>query len=250
MKAFYANVFNEIQKLISKKKTVVLLSIDVIIPMAAALVVSTLQNSIGINPLNANQFTVFILGIFTNYILPLLIASVAVDTFSCEFGDKTLKIILLRPISRFKVFTSKIICIGAYIIVNLFIVFIVSSILGFIIKGNERFLYNFSSGLFEYFVSVVPMFCIAIAAGFIAQFFKSSSGALVISIIIYIALSATSIFFPSIIKIFLTSYTDWYLLWLGSSNLGREICNDFIIILSYCMIFFAGGFYLFDKKEI
>lgn len=67
------------------------------------------------------------------YILPLLIASVAVDTFSCEFGDKTLKIILLRPISRFKVFTSKIICIGTYIIVNLFIVFIVSSILGFII---------------------------------------------------------------------------------------------------------------------
>ena len=101
-----------------------------------------------------------------------------------------------------------------------------------------------------YIVSVIPMIGIGIAAAFISQLFKSSSGALVIAIIIYITLSVTSRFFPVLSRSLLTSYSDWYLLWIGSTVLVGKIFNAAIVILSYCLILFAGGFYLFDKKEI
>jgi len=250
MNVLYANSINETQKLFLRKKTIALLVITAIIPIALTVILSVFQNNIGIIPVNANQFSLFVLGLFTNYILPLLITMAAVDMFSGEFNDRTIKAVLLRPISRFKIYLSKIICIGVYIILNLIILFLVSSIAGLFLQGNGSPLSGLLRGLAAYTVSVVPMIGIGIAAAFISQLFKSSSGALVISIIIYIALSVISRFFPSISRSLLTSYSDWYLLWIGSSIMVWKIINAFIIILSYSMIFFAAGFNLFDRKEI
>ena len=250
MKVLYANILNETQKLFLKKKTIALLVVTAILPIASAVILSIFQKNIGIIPVNANQFSIFILGLFINYVLPLFITMAAVDIFTGEFNDRTLKAVLLRPISRFKVFSSKIICIGIYIVVYLITLLLFSTISGSFLQGDGSFLNGFLLGMVAYIVSVIPMIGIGIAAAFISQLFKSSSGALVIAIIIYITLSVTSRFFPVLSRSLLTSYSDWYLLWIGSTVLVGKIFNAAIVILSYCLILFAGGFYLFDKKEI
>jgi len=250
MNVLYANTINETQKLFLKKKTIALLVITAIIPIALTVILSIFQNNIGIIPVNGNQFSIFVLGLFTNYVLPLLITMSAVDMFSGEFNDRTMKAVLLRPISRFKIYSSKVICIGVYIVVNLTILFIVSSISGLFLQGHGSLISGLLHGFVAYAISVVPMIGIGIAAAFISQLFKSSSGALVVAIIIYIALSVISRFFPGLSRSLLTSYSDWYLFWIGSSIMIGKILNAFIVILSYCMILFAAGFYLFDKKEL
>lgn len=128
MNILYANVINEAQKIFLRKKTLVLFVITALIPVALCGILSVFQNNIGVIPINSSQFSIFILGIFTNFILPLLITMAAVDMFSGEFNDRTIKSVLLRPISRFKIYLSKIICIGIYIILNLLLLFLVSSI--------------------------------------------------------------------------------------------------------------------------
>lgn len=250
MNILYANVINEAQKIFLRKKTLVLFVITALIPFALCGILSIFQNNIGIIPINSSQFSIFILGIFTNYILPLLITMAAVDMFSGEFNDRTIKSVLLRPISRFKIYLSKIICIGIYIILNLLLLFLVSSITGLFLQGNGSLINSLLRGFVAYLTSIVPMLGIGIAVAFISQLFKSSSGALVVSIIIYIALTVLSRLFPGVSRSLLTSFSDWYLLWIGSSIMIEKILNAFIIILSYSMIFFATGFYLFDRKEI
>lgn len=250
MNVLYANIINETQKLYLRKKTIVLFVITALIPIAAAGILSIFQSNIGIIPVNSNQFSLFILGIFTNYILPLLITMAAVDMFSGEFNDRTIKSVFLRPISRFKIYLSKITCIGVYIILNLLLLFIVSSIAGLFLQGGGSTFTSLLRGLSAYVVSIIPMVGIGIVVAFISQLFKSSSGALVVSIIIYIALTVISRLFPAISRSFLTSYSDWYLLWIGSSIMVWKILNAFIVILSYSMIFFSAGFYLFDRREI
>ncbi|MDP4180732.1 MAG: ABC transporter permease subunit [Bacillota bacterium] len=250
MNILYANVVSEIQKLCLKKRTLFLLIISALIPIGTALILSVFQNNVGIIPITKNQFPIFVLSIFTSYFLPLVIAMVTIDLFSGEFGDRNIKIVLLRPISRFKIYTSKILSIGIFIIVNLAIAFIFSCLALILIKGNYQFINGFLKGLVAYGVSIVPMIAIAIAITFIGQFFKSTGSGLTISILIYIAISIISRLSPQFSRITFTSYTDWYQLWIGSSILIGKVISSFIIILSYSMIFFGIGFYLFDKKEL
>lgn len=250
MNILYANIINETQKLFLRKKTIVLFVVTALIPVALSGILSIFQNNIGITPVNSNQFSIFILGIFTNYILPLLITMAAVDMFSGEFNERTIKSILLRPISRFKIYMSKILCIGIYIVLNLLLLYLVSSLTGLFLQGSGSILNSLLRGLAAYVVSIIPMVGIGIVVAFISQFFKSSSGALVVSIIIYIALTVIARLFPALSRSLLTSFSEWYLLWVGGSIMLQKILNSFIIILAYSMIFFAAGFYLFDRKEI
>lgn len=250
MNVLYASVRNEVEKLLLKKRTIAFLIISAVIPLAAAAVVSIFQNSIGIIPITANQFPIFILGIFTNIFLPLFIAAAVAEMFPGELEGRTLKIILIRPITRIKVFTSKVICIGAYILLHLGIAFIISNAAILFLQGNDGYLGGFVKEILAYGVSVFPMLAIGIAVICIAQLFKSSGGALTISVLIYIAVSVISRLFPSMSRMVLTSYTDWYQLWIGTSLLFGRVFSGFVVLLAYSMIFFSIGFYAFDRKEL
>ncbi|MCX7923174.1 MAG: ABC transporter permease subunit [Clostridia bacterium] len=250
MNVLYANTVNEVQKLFFKKKTIAFLCITAVIPIAAAVLLSIFQSGLGIMPVNSSEYPILVLGLFTNLFLPLFITMAAVDLFSGELGDRTLKTILFRPITRFKVYISKIISIAIYIIVNLAVVFIVSGISGLFVQGKDGLLAGIIRWLTAYSVSFLPMLLIGITAALIAQFFKSSSGALAISILIFIAAKIVSTLFPGISAFLLTTYTDWHMLWIGSMAVTGKILNIFMFIVSYSIIFLTAGFYLFDRREL
>ncbi|MCX7708466.1 MAG: ABC transporter permease [Clostridia bacterium] len=250
MNSLTACAVNETERIFLKKKTMVLLIITMLIPVLGAIGVGFFQKGLGIMPVSASEFSVWILGIFTNFLLPLFIGMAAVDLFAGEIGDRSIKITLLRPVSRLGIFSAKIIALAAYIVVNLGIIFLVSSFSTFFLEGKEGLIWGMTKGLLAYNAAILPMLLIAIAAVFIAQLFKNSSGALVILILIYFGLNIVSTVFPGISNLMITSYTDWHLLWTaGWGQLGR-IFTVFMFILSYSIIFLASGFYLFERREL
>ncbi|HEY8803757.1 MAG TPA: ABC transporter permease, partial [Clostridium sp.] len=186
--------------------------------------------------------------IFTNIFLPLFIFMTVAELFSGEVGDKSLKLVLIRPISRLKIFISKNIAIAIYIIINLIVVFAVSMLSSMILNGKSSF--SVPHIMFAYFIDWLPAVVLALFASFIAQFFKSSSGAIITCILFFIAIKGLSLFVSGLNNMVFTSYFNWYSLWsIGQFSFLRTI-NILFMILSYGVIFFTAGYYFFDKKEI
>jgi len=171
------------------------------------------------------------------------------ELFSGEVNDKSLKLVLMRPISRVKVFISKNVAVAIYIIINLLVVLMVSMV-SIIFLHEGSMIQSISQIVFAYFIDIIPAVVLALFAAFISQFFKSSSGALITCILSYIGIKILSMFIKGMNNSIFISYLNWYSIWLtGSSSFLRNI-NIMFMVLSYAIIFFTVGYYIFDKKEV
>lgn len=248
MHSLYANIWNETLKIAYKKKTWFFMAVTLVIPIGAGLLLGNFQSNIGIGAVSSSDYPIVILGLFTAFFLPLFVFMGAADQFSGEMGDRTMKILLTRPISRYKLFASKQISLGIYIAAYLMLALIGSAIAAFLLGGG---LSDFAvvDWLVSYGAAFVPLATLSVAAVFLAQFFKSGSGALTISILLYIAARASAFFFPQASAYSPTAYLNWHTLLLGDSAGGDQAWRVFIFLLACSILFFTAGFYLFDKKE-
>jgi len=251
MNSLQANFLNESHKLFMKSKVVACFVVAAIIPVIMAFLIALLHSKAGILAVDPAGFPIFILGGFTAILLPLFIFIWAADSFAGEMGENNLKIVLVRPISRFKIYLSKIMSLGLSTIILLLVILLSTLLAGFFLGGNvSSHLSGLGNGIIAYTAAVVPMLSLVISAACIAQFFKSSSGALTTSIFVYIAARLLPMVFPASSKVLLFSYTNWHEMWLGSLAAPEKLIYAFLIMFSSCIIFFALGFYLFDKKEL
>ncbi|QAT39649.1 ABC transporter permease subunit [Clostridium sp. JN-9] len=249
MNSLKANIINEIEKLFLKKKIAVFLIITAVLCFLSTFFVSNIQGKLVFVALNSMSFPLMILSVFTNVFLPLFIFMAVSELFSGEVGSKSMKLVFMRPISRFKVFISKNIAVTVYIIINLLVVLIVSLGSAFLLHHGFM-IKSIPQVVFAYLIDIFPAVVLAIFSAFIAQLFKSSSGALITCTLSYIGIKILSILINGMNNSIFTSYLNWYSLWLkGSSGISRNI-NILFMMLSYAIIFFTLGYYLFDKKEV
>lgn len=246
MNNLYSNTINESEKLFLKKKTIFFFIVTALIPFVSALLLSKFQNSFGIGAIDSSNFMVTMLNLFTTLFLPLFIVMAAADEFSGEVSDRTMKLTLLRPISRFKVYLSKNLSIGVYILASLCIIFLSTTLSGFLFGSSLTVIFhNLKLCILAFF----PAMGVGIIAAFIAQIFKSASGAIITLIFLFIGIKIIGIIIPVISFISLASYLNWHVLWLGNVGITK-LLSIFIIMMSYYVIFFSAGFGLFDSKDI
>jgi len=251
MNSLYANFINETQKMSLKSKVLACFIISAVIPVGIALLIALLHSKVGVLAVGTADFPIFILGLFTSLILPLFIFMWAADIFAGEVGEGSLKIVLIRPITRFNIYLGKIMALSLFAILLLAVILIFSLISGIFLGGTgSEYLAGFTSGIKAYILAIVPMISLGITSAFIAQFFKSSSGALTTSILVYIAGKLLPIVYPVASKVLLFSYTNWHVLWQGSSLAPERLLYAFLIMLSTSIILFTSGYYLFDIKEV
>jgi ABC-2 type transport system permease protein len=242
-----ANIINELRKLWLKKKTPVFLTIMVLMSFLTAFFMSSIQTKLVFIAVSSISYPLLLLTIFTNVFLPLFVFMAAADLFSSEIADKTLKLVLTMPINRFKIYTSKIIAISIYVILNFFVIFLISMLSARFLNVNPP---NISNVIFGYLVDIIPALMLVIFAAFLTQFFRSGSTSLISCIAIFIALKVLSLFNTVLNNNIFTTYLDWHSLWISSgTNLLREL-NLLLLVVSSGIIFFTAGYYLFDKKEL
>lgn len=249
MHSLYANVWNETLKMAFKKKTLFFMIMTLIIPIGAGLLLGNFQSNFGIGAVSSGDFPIVMLGLFTGIFLPLFVFMGAADQFSGELGNRTMKLVLTRPISRFKVYASKQISLGLYIAAYLFIALVGSVISAIFLTGGFSDFAIFD-WLKAYGAAFLPLATLSVTAVLLAQFFTSSSGALTISILIYIAVKVSSIFFPQVSTYSPTAYLDWHMLWIGNPMATGQVWSVFMFLLACSILVFTAGFYFFDKKEL
>ncbi|WP_372635534.1 ABC transporter permease [Cohnella sp.] len=249
MHSLYANVRNEALKIALKKKNWFFLLMTFAIPIGAGVLLANVQSGFGLGVMTSGEYPIAVLGLFTGIFLPLFVFMGAADQFSGEQGDRTMKNVLTRPISRFKVFVSKQAALGVAIAVHLFAALVGSSIAAVFLSGSFR-LGDTLDWMIAYGAAFLPLLALSIAAVFLAQFFASGIGALAVSVLLYVALRAGAFFFPQLHSYSPTAYLNWHTLWLGNPLPAGQLWSVFMFLAACCILLFTAGFYFFDKKEL
>ena len=249
MDTILTGTINEIYKILSKKKFVLLMGASVIITIAAAVINMLSFNNLGIFVINNQSLPVVVLNLLASLLLPLFIIMITSDLFSGEISDNSIVMSLVRPISRNKLYISKILSIGFITFAFLLSTFIVAFAVSLLSGNFGEIISKMPSNLLSYVTAVIPMLLIAIIAAFIAQFTKSGGMTVVLLILLSILMSSASIFLPQIVSFLPTTYLTWYQNFYSGVNFSI-VLNEFLYILAYGIIFMFAGTYLFQKKDI
>lgn len=249
MSVFYANVINETQKIFAQTKAKGFLIFTFVIPVMMAGILHYAQNTFGYNILSGIDFSFLMLYWFTSLMLPLSIFTVASDLFVSEVSSRTLKLTLVRPITRWKVYGSKISAMGIFIMIQLGVLWLSSFSTGSLMFGGGS-LSGFFQAWLGYALDFIPLFTLGVFAVCIGQYFNHTSGAFSFCTMLFVLAKIAVIFFPSLNAFLFTSYTDWHALWTGGSTLGSHLIHVTLVMLSSLVMFFTIGFYQFDIKEV
>jgi ABC-2 type transport system permease protein len=249
MHSLFANVLNEMEKLWKRRRTKGFLLLTFLIPVISAILLALLQNNIGVIGGLGSNLPMLMLNLFTFALLPLFLFMIVVDSFSGEVAASTLKLVLVRPITRTKVFSSKVLSIAIYIAVQIGALWISSVISGWFLPGGHM-----AGGLLDsvkaYAAAYVPMMVIGLITVLIAQCSSNSSGAMALIILIYVTAKLLPFVFPQISVWSVFSYTNWYVLWVGNGASISKQFNTFVLLLSYSIMAFTAGLILFERKQL
>lgn len=244
LKAVY---INEIFKMSKKKKITVALIFSFVSVILAAILVYSLNNFAGIRVTGSSEFPIMVLTILSYSIFPLFATFICIDMFAGEFVDHTIKFTLTGPASRIKVFLGKILAISTFIIGNLGFVMVISVVSSLFINSSLR---NLLKVLIAYIMAFMPIFIFALVVILICNIAKGTTSAFMFSIFIFLVFNGLGLAFPQMKSLLFTSAFDWYRLILGSYINYSKILRVFLILLGYGIMLIAGGYYLFEKKDI
>jgi len=249
MVEFKAALTNEIEKLYKRKKVLVAVIISLIFIILGQLSMIVLRTGFGLLMVSSMEFPILVLSVVVNTILPLFTALVTIESFSGEFSQNTMKIALTRPISRLKFYCAKLTAIMLFILANLLFVMVFSILAGCFFNSNSFTLKNVIKILLSYSVTLMPMVILSIIIAFFANIIRSGIGVFFLSIFVFVTFKGLGIVFYRYSGVFITSMMNWYTLFLMDTVPSFKIFLQFMMMLSYGIIFFTAGFYIFDKKE-
>jgi ABC-2 type transport system permease protein len=188
MNSFKIALINELEKLFKKKRALLTVIISLIFIVLGQISIILLRKNFGVVGTSSAEFPILILSILSNTILPLFILLMTIESFSNEFSQNTFKIALTRPITRFKLYSAKIISVLIFIFSNLMLVFIISVISGFIF--NERYISSGNIGkiFISYIVTMMPLIVVCLAAVFFSNIIKNGLAVFFLFILVFIGL--------------------------------------------------------------
>jgi ABC-2 type transport system permease protein len=168
--------------------------------------------------------------------------------FAGEAAARTLKLVLVRPITRTKVFASKMLAIAGAAAVLLAALWLASTVAAALVPGASM-----SGGLLDsliaYTAALLPLFAIGLLAAFVAQWVGSGSGALAAMVLLYAAAKVAVFIFPAASVWSVFSYTNWYLLWVGGGASAVVLFRTFVLLLSYCIMAYTAGWLSFLHRD-
>lgn len=248
MKLFLAGTRNEFEKLLAKKKYYVFFIIEIAICVLLLLIESAINRvSEGLVNIAIVDMSLMMLTFFIQVYIPLIIFMASCDSFSTEAQDGTIKAVLMRPISRLKIYLSKITAIMLMALVFLASLFLTTILLEILFSGGVR---SFWVSFGAYLLDIVPLFILLLMAVLINQFTKSSTLAMFVLILVYVLLLIVGIFIPQLSGLLFTGYSQWHNIWIGQTIPFWPLLSKIGLLAGYGTIFMSAGYYLFDRREI
>ncbi len=253
MTTFIASLQNELMKIFTRKKFFVLLIIEILICIlcggvnyligkASAGAVST---SLMLSNMPMNMLSFFI-----QIYVPLMILMASSDLFASEVQDGTIRASFMRPVSRFKLYASKVTAITIMAVIYLAVLFVLTTIMKLVGGSGIASATGIVDSFFAYFLDIFPIIVLVLFAAMLNQLLNSPSLSIVICVIIYIGLYILGIVVPQASGLLFTGYLQWHNLWLGVTLPFGAMLSKIGLIFGYGLVFGCIGYYLFERKEV
>jgi ABC-2 type transport system permease protein len=250
MAGFKAAFLNESVKLLKKKKLIAAAILSILVVVIGQIAVSVIKHGLGLRVVGSTEFPLVVLSMFSYTILPLFATFVAIDMFNGEFSSNTMKITLTRPVTRFGLFSAKVLNIAVFIAANLLFVMVLSLLAGFLFNMSSVSLIGVLRGILSYLATFFPVFVFSLLVVCLSNLLRGGLAVFFLSVIIYIGFIFLGIVFSSYSSFFITSMFDWYTLWISESVNLLKIIRQLFIMTGCGMMLFAAGYYLFDSKDL
>ena len=249
MENFKVALINEIEKLYKKKKIIVAAVLSLIFIIIGQVIMTGVRSRYGLRGVGSMEFPILVLSVVANTIIPLFTALVAIDSFSGEFSQNTMKISLTRPVSRLKFFSAKLISIMIFVFVNLIFVMVFSIVAGFFFNSNDFTPIGFKRIIISYIVTLFPMLVVTLVIILLTNIVRSGIGVFFIFILLFLGFKVVGMLFYSFSNILFTSLLDWYNLWIMDQIPVLKVIRQFMLMVSYGILLFTVAYYLFEKKD-
>ncbi|MFD1032244.1 ABC transporter permease [Metaplanococcus flavidus] len=208
-------------------------------------------------------------GVIDSYVMMSLVTLftviVAGGIVAAEFSQGTIKMLLTRPVKRWKILTSKYIATMVYAVLLAIVLFIVTALAGLIFYGigDGTFLtWNGSEviegsfwleGLKMVALSFASVWIIGTFAFMLGTVFRSSSLAIGLSIfLMFTGIQAVFLLADyEIVKYYLFTHTDLTQYYTGFMPVEDiTMTMSVIVLLVYFIIFMAISYLTFSKRDI
>ncbi|QAT42160.1 ABC transporter permease [Aminipila luticellarii] len=253
MTTFIASLKNELMKIFTRKKFLVLLIIEILICIlcggvnyligkASAGAVST---SLMLSNMPMNMLSFFI-----QIYIPLMIFMASCDLFALEVQDGTIRASFMRPVSRFKLYASKITAITIMSVLYLGVLFVLTTIMRWAGGSASTAAMGLVGSFAAYFLDIFPLIILILFAAMLNQFSSSPSLSIIICVILYAGLYIMGILVPQASGLLFTGYAEWHKLWLGITLPFVSMLSKISLLVGYGLVFGCIGYYLFERKEV
>ncbi|MDR6551427.1 ABC transporter permease [Paenibacillus qinlingensis] len=250
MEGFKAAFINETVKLLKKKKIMAAAILSILAVLIGQIAVTTIKHGFGLRVVGSVEFPIAVLTFISYTLLPLFAVFVAIDMFNGESSSNTMKITLLRPVSRFGVFSAKVLNLALFIAGNLLFIMVLSLLAGFIFNPSSASLVGIFKVMVSYGLTFFPVFVFALIVVLLSNLIQGGLAVFFLAILVFIGFNFLGIVFSSYSSFFITSMFDWYTLWISESINFFKIIRQILIMSGCGIMLFTTGYYLFDKKDI
>lgn len=193
---------------------------------------------------------------------------IAADSVAGEFSTGTIKLLLIRPVSRSKILLAKYISAIAFSVLLLLVLFISAFVVSGLLQGfhdvGVPYVYVSADGVVHvanivqhaistYLYQCVQMIIIVTMAFMISSVFRSSSIAIALSVAIMFAGSSVASFLAqfSWAKYFLFENTDLTQYLNGSPNIpGMTMSFSITVLIVYFLLFNILSWVVFKKRDV
>ena len=246
MKALILSTKSELQKLLTRKKYLVITILGALIcllRLGGNLLIAKVS---GGEVVIKSNLIMSMLGFVTDILVPLIAFMAVTDLFASEAQEDTLKASLMRPLTRFKVMTSKSLAVFILSCAVMLVMFIACLVMQ-IVSGNS--LSIVPQSLAAYLIDMIPIISLVAMALLINMISKSPTLAMLLCIVVYIFFKYLNLYVSPLGQMVFTAYTQWHKIWIGSQLPIGSLMAKAGILFGSVLILYTLSYIIFDSKD-
>ncbi|MCZ8523257.1 MULTISPECIES: ABC transporter permease subunit [Paenibacillus] len=250
MRRFAASLHNELAKLAAQPRTRGFLLAALLLPLGFMLLSARLSSGTGLASLLGGDPYLTLLGGYTAVVLPLFLCLTAAEQFAGEGEAGTIRLSLVRPVSRGKIYGAKVLAAALYTGLQLLLVAAVCLLCGWLLPGSSPAgALGAAPAAKAALAAWAAMLTVGVVYAALAQLAGRTATAIALCLLVYGGAKLLPLLLPELSVWSLFSYTGWHTLWLGDGLPGARLWNLSALLLSYCIIAYTSGLVVFSKKS-
>lgn len=249
---------NELQKIFARRTVYVFMGVILIFSLFN-LAGSLIANSYLAGKSFGQIFPLILFDGVGSFVMPMLVILLVVNMITDEYADGTIKLPLLRKVSRNQLLLGKMCALGIVLLVFLVFLLLLGYGLGIIFFGwGEQFLMKGKSytslhgiilTLTTYGVSLLSYISFGMVILLFAVLISNAASVVSIGTALLVTSLIAEYIIPNISPYLVSNYFNVYRLLASEAGTGR-IALGLLVILIYSFVFYIFSFRVFNKKDL